>query len=67
MEKILITGINGFIGNELFSFLVKKKLNIFGTINSNKKKNNIIKKFNNKIKKEKIFSINLLKKKKLRI
>lgn len=63
MEKILITGINGFIGNELFSFLVKKKLNIFGTINSNKKKNNIIKKFNNKIKKEKIFSINLLKKK----
>tara|TARA_X000000950_G_scaffold286958_1_gene397471 strand:+ start:16454 stop:17302 length:849 start_codon:yes stop_codon:yes gene_type:complete len=63
MEKILITGINGFIGNELFSFLVKKKLNIFGTINSNKKKNNIIKKFNNKIINEKIFSINLLKKK----
>jgi dTDP-4-dehydrorhamnose reductase len=40
MKTILITGAGGFIGNNLFNFLKKKKnINLFGTINKLKNKN----------------------------
>ena len=36
MKVILITGVAGFIGNKQFSFIKRKKINVFGTINKNR-------------------------------
>jgi nucleoside-diphosphate-sugar epimerase len=36
MKVILITGVAGFIGNQLFRFLKRKKIKVFGTINKNR-------------------------------
>ena len=40
-KNILIIGASGFIGNSLFAYLKKKKINVFGTYRKNKKKNYI--------------------------
>jgi len=62
MKTILITGAGGFIGNNLFNFLKKKKnIKLFGTINKLKNKNVKLKKIllKKKIISKKIYKIDL--------
>jgi nucleoside-diphosphate-sugar epimerase len=57
MDKILITGAGGFIGQSLANYLKKKKQNVYLTLNNKSKPINI------DFDKKKIFNIDLTKKK----
>ena len=42
MKKILILGASSMIGHQLYNFLKKKNLKVFGTLRENKKKNSFL-------------------------